>query len=121
MFDGAHSPNQFAGANPLVVANYCFEFQKRSQQLICMHNETLSVAAMCVSNEDRSPFTIHGCTQPQVQPAFLRLSAIFSQGLMRRILLFLFSTSQPESDMNGHYQTSPHVTFSRSLCFLRTC
>jgi hypothetical protein len=40
--------------------NRRFEFQKRSQLFIRVHNETLSVAAMCVSNPDRSPFTIHG-------------------------------------------------------------
>jgi hypothetical protein len=28
---------------------------------IRVHNEALTVAPMCVSNEDRSPFTIHGC------------------------------------------------------------
>jgi hypothetical protein len=32
-----------------------FESQKRSQLLICMHSETLPVAAMRVSNPDRSP------------------------------------------------------------------
>jgi len=26
-----------------------------------VHNEALTVAAMCVSHEDRSPFAIHGC------------------------------------------------------------
>jgi hypothetical protein len=31
------------------------EFQKRGQLFIRTHNETLSVAAMRVSNEDRSP------------------------------------------------------------------
>jgi hypothetical protein len=36
-----------------------FEFQKRSQYFIHTHNETLSVAAMRVRNEDRSPATIH--------------------------------------------------------------
>jgi hypothetical protein len=42
------------------VANGRFEFQKRSQLFIRTHNEALTVAAMCVSYEDRSPFTIHG-------------------------------------------------------------
>jgi hypothetical protein len=30
------------------------------QLFIRSHNETLSVAAMCVNNPDCSPFTIHG-------------------------------------------------------------
>ena len=36
-----------------------FEFEKRSQLFIRAHNETLSVAAMCVCNPDRSPLGIH--------------------------------------------------------------
>jgi hypothetical protein len=37
-----------------------FQFQKRSQLLIRTHNEAFSVAAMCVSNEDRLTARIHG-------------------------------------------------------------
>jgi hypothetical protein len=35
------------------------EFHKRSQLFIRVHNETLSVVAMRVSNPDRSPARIH--------------------------------------------------------------
>ena len=35
-----------------------FEFHKRSQLFLRVRNETLSVAAMSVSNPDRSPFTV---------------------------------------------------------------
>jgi hypothetical protein len=34
--------------------NRCFEFNERGQLFIRAHNETLSVAAMCVCNPDRS-------------------------------------------------------------------
>jgi hypothetical protein len=37
------------------AANRRFKFDKRSQLFIRSHNETLSVAAMCVGNKDRSP------------------------------------------------------------------
>jgi hypothetical protein len=37
-----------------------FQCHKQSQLFIRSHNETLSVAAMCVSNEDRSPVSING-------------------------------------------------------------
>jgi hypothetical protein len=37
-----------------------FKFQKRRQLFICMHNETLLIAAMRVSNRDRSPLRIKG-------------------------------------------------------------
>ena len=36
-----------------------FQFNKRSQRFIRMHNETLSVVAMCVSNPDCSPVGIN--------------------------------------------------------------
>jgi hypothetical protein len=35
-----------------------FQFQKRSQYFIRVHNETLSAIAMCVCNPDRSPLAI---------------------------------------------------------------
>jgi hypothetical protein len=36
-----------------------FEFQKNGQLFIHTHNETLSVAAMCICNPDRSPVGIN--------------------------------------------------------------
>jgi len=39
--------------------NRCFQFHKRGQFFIRVHNETLSVIAVCVSNEDRSPVGIN--------------------------------------------------------------
>jgi hypothetical protein len=41
------------------TANRRFEFQKRCQLFICVHNETLSVVAMRVNNPDRSPVGIN--------------------------------------------------------------
>jgi hypothetical protein len=40
--------------------NRRFEFQKRSQLFVGVHNETFSVVPVGVSNPDRSPFGIHG-------------------------------------------------------------
>jgi hypothetical protein len=37
------------------IFNSRFQFQKRSQYFIGVHNEALSVAAMRVSDEDDSP------------------------------------------------------------------
>jgi hypothetical protein len=48
--------------NPLGVragSNRRFQFQKRSQFLINVHNETLSVVPMCACNPDRSPVAIN--------------------------------------------------------------
>jgi hypothetical protein len=36
-----------------------FKLKKRRQLFIGVHNEPLSVVAMCVSNEDRSPVGIN--------------------------------------------------------------
>jgi hypothetical protein len=40
-------------------ANHEFKFEKRRQLLVRVHNETFSVVAMCVCNEDRSPVGIN--------------------------------------------------------------
>jgi hypothetical protein len=36
------------------------DFQKRNQFFVRAHNESLTIATMGVSNEDRSPARIHG-------------------------------------------------------------
>jgi hypothetical protein len=41
-------------------SNRRFKFQKDRQLFICPDDETLSVAAMCVGDPDRSPAKIHG-------------------------------------------------------------
>jgi hypothetical protein len=45
------------GKGSRLTSNRRFEFDKRGQLFIRSHNVTLSVAAMCVSNEDCSPVT----------------------------------------------------------------
>jgi hypothetical protein len=40
--------------------NRGFKFEKRSQFFSRTHNQTLSVATMCIRNPDRSPVRIHG-------------------------------------------------------------
>ena len=52
-------------------ANRRFKFHKRSQLFLRAHNVTLSVAAMRVSNPDRSPLRIKPETQPQLPTGFL--------------------------------------------------
>jgi hypothetical protein len=42
-----------------LTANRRFEFQKRSELFIGVHNEALTVVAMCVCNPDCSPARIH--------------------------------------------------------------
>jgi hypothetical protein len=51
------------------AANRRFKFQKSRQLFIRVHNETLSLAAMCVRDKDRSPVGIHGCNTAQLTRA----------------------------------------------------
>ena len=64
-------------------SNHRFEFQKRSQLIIRAYDETFSVVAMRVCNPNRSPVGINCWIQPQLQPAFLTLSAMISQYFIR--------------------------------------
>jgi hypothetical protein len=43
--------------SPLILT---FKFNKRRQQFIRSHDETLSIVAMCVCNPDRAPLRING-------------------------------------------------------------
>jgi hypothetical protein len=46
-------------ARPLAHPNRCLKFHKGRQLFLRSHNETLSVVAVCISNEDRLPFEIN--------------------------------------------------------------
>jgi hypothetical protein len=37
------------------LVNCSFQLQKRTQDVIRTHNETLSIVAVCICNPDRSP------------------------------------------------------------------
>jgi len=50
-----------------------FEFHKRSQLFVRVHNVTLSVPAMRVSNADCSSLTINGSDITQAATAFLEI------------------------------------------------
>jgi hypothetical protein len=61
-----HSTSKVASLFNDATPNRRFQFQKRRQLFIRTRNETLSVVAMCVSNEDRSPVEIHCCDAAQL-------------------------------------------------------
>jgi len=50
-----------------------FKFHKRRQLFMGVHNETLSVVAMCVCNEDCSPVGIHRCNAAPTPTAFAEI------------------------------------------------
>jgi len=60
-------------------ANGPFQFSEGSELVISVHNEALTIAAMCIRNKDGSPLAIDSCDTAQLHPALLRLSALISQ------------------------------------------
>jgi hypothetical protein len=51
----------FAQARLICPTNRRVGFDKRGLLFVGVHNETLPVVAICVSDKDRSAFTINGC------------------------------------------------------------
>jgi hypothetical protein len=60
-FEDAEFGENYANLSSQFAASVdcLFKFHQRSQLFIRVHNETLSVAAMCVRNPDRSPVEIN--------------------------------------------------------------
>jgi len=54
-------------------ANRRFEFEKRGQLFIRTHDEPLSIAAMRVNNEDRSPVGIHAWDAASTPTGFAQI------------------------------------------------
>jgi hypothetical protein len=59
--------------------NRRFQFHKRGQLFICVHDKTLSVVAMRVRIQIVLPSESPAEIQPRLQPALLSLSAMISQ------------------------------------------
>jgi hypothetical protein len=68
------------------IQNRRFKFNKRTQLFVRVHNVTLPVAAMCVSNPDCSPARIHGCDAAPTSTAFLEIVGDYFPILHRRAL-----------------------------------
>jgi hypothetical protein len=63
-----------------VTPNHRFEFHKRRQLFIRVHNETLSVVALRVSDKDRSPAGIHCCNAAPTPTGFAQIVSDRSKG-----------------------------------------
>jgi hypothetical protein len=92
-FDGVESGKNPASLSSKKTATPTrrFNLYKRDQLFIRTRNEPLSVVAMCVCNQDCSPSESIAETQPQPEPALLRLSAIISRERFSTFALMLFS------------------------------
>jgi len=59
-----------------VDTNRPFQFQKRSPLFIGVHNEPLSIVAVCVNNPDQSPVPIHRRKTAPTPTGFAEISAV---------------------------------------------
>jgi hypothetical protein len=66
--------------------NCRFEFHKRRQLFISVHNESLSVAAMRVGNKDRSPLAIQSWHTAPTPSGFAEIVGDDFQYFIRTIL-----------------------------------
>ena len=53
--------------------NHPREFKKRSHLFVGVHNEALTVAAMCVSDKYRLPVAIHSCDTAPTPTGFAEI------------------------------------------------
>jgi hypothetical protein len=54
-------------------SNRRFKFDKRGRLFFRSHNQTLSVAALCVHNPDRSPVRIYRCDAAPTPSGFAQI------------------------------------------------
>ena len=54
-------------------SNRCFQFHKRHQLFIRVHNVTFTIVAMRVRNKDRSPVRVHGCNTAPTPTGFAEI------------------------------------------------
>jgi hypothetical protein len=70
--------------------NRRFEFDKRGEFFISTHNEALTVATTPSATKIVRPLESKAETQPHIQPALLRLSAMIFQYFTTRIMRVAF-------------------------------
>jgi hypothetical protein len=78
------------------------KFEKRSQFFVGGDDESLSVVAVCISNEDRLSVGINRCDAPPTPTGFAEIvSDDFPELHVDRIVPLLVSTQQSQNDMKG--------------------
>jgi hypothetical protein len=91
------------------------KFEKRSQFFVGGDDESLSVVAVCISNEDRLSVGINRCDAAPTPTGFAEIvSDDFPELHVDRIVPLLVSTQQSQNDMKGRNEFAPH--FSERLC-----
>jgi hypothetical protein len=86
------------------------KFEKRSQFFVGGDDESLSVVAVCISNEDRLSVGINRCDAAPTPTGFAEIvSDDFPELHVDRIVPLLVSTQQSQNDMNGGAMTRASV------------
>ena len=99
-------------------ANCRFEFEKRSQLFVGVHNEALTVVAVCISNEDRLSVGINRCDATPTPTRFAEIvSDDFPELHVDRIVPLLVSTQQSQNDMNAQCSARQHSSLLRLRFF----
>jgi hypothetical protein len=82
------------------------KFEKRSQFFVGGDDESLSVVAVCISNEDRLPVGINRCDTAPTPSGFAEIVGDdFPELHVDRIVPLLVSTQQSQNDMKGGAMT----------------
>jgi hypothetical protein len=82
------------------------KFEKRFQFFVGGDDESLSVVAVCISNEDRLSVGINRCDAAPTPTGFAEIvSDDFPELHVDRIVPFLVSTQQSQNDMKGGAMT----------------
>jgi hypothetical protein len=86
------------------------KFEKRSQFFVGGDDESLSVVAVCISNEDRLSVGINRCDAAPTPASFAEIvSDDFPELHVDRIVPLLVSTQQSQNDMKGRNDAGANI------------
>ena len=86
------------------------KFEKRSQFFVGGDDESLSVVAVCISNEDRLSVGINPCDAAPTPTGFTEIvSDDFPELHVDRIVPLLVSTQQSQNDMKGRNDAGDNI------------
>ena len=90
------------------------KFEKHSQFFVGSDDESLSVVALCISNEDRLSVGINRCDAAPTPTGFAEIvSDDFPELHVDRIVPLLVSTQQSQNDMKGRNDAGDNIRHCR--------
>jgi hypothetical protein len=90
------------------------KFEKRSEFFVGGDDESLSVVAVCISNEDRLSVGINRCDAAPTPTGFAEIvSDDFPELHVDRIVPLLVSTQQSQNDMKGRNDADDNIRHCR--------